>query len=87
MVVLASSLMREAQLLARDKAVADKMIRVQNIDINKGIDFFSEVTRFETSLIRFALEEAEGNQSKAARLLGLRATTLHWKIKLYQIGS
>ena len=79
--------MREAQLLARDKAISEEMIRVQTIDIKKGIDFYGEVTRFETSLIRFALEEAEGNQSKAARLLGLRATTLNMKIKHYQMGS
>ena len=87
LVALASSLLREAQKLARNKAVADEMRRVQNIDINQGIDFYSEVTRFETSLINFALEEAQGNQAQAARLLGLRPSTLNMKIKLYQIES
>ena len=87
MVDLASSLIREAQLLARDKAVADEIIRLRNIDLNNGIDFYCEVKRFEMSLIKFALEEAQGNQARAARLLGLCASTLNWKVKLYQIRS
>ena len=39
--------------------------------------------RFETALIKLALDQTEGNQARAAQLLGLRATTLNSKIKLY----
>jgi len=85
LVDLASSLMREAQVLARDKAFADESASLQTLDLAKGIDFYDEVQRFETALIKLALEQAEGNQARAARLLGLRATTLNSKIKIYNI--
>jgi DNA-binding protein Fis len=85
MVNLASSLMREAQVLARDKAFVDESANLQSLDLAKGIDFYNEVRRFETALIKLALEQSEGNQARAARLLGLRATTLNSKIKLFGI--
>jgi|SRR5882672_11474460 len=85
LVDLASSLMREAQVLARDKAFADESTKLQSIDVSKGIDFYGEVERFETALIKLALDQTEGNQARAALLLGLRATTLNSKIKLYSI--
>jgi DNA-binding protein Fis len=85
MVDLASSLMREAKVLARDKAFADESASLQSLDFANGIDFYNEVQRFETALIKLALEQANGNQARAARLLGLRATTLNSKIKVYNI--
>jgi DNA-binding protein Fis len=85
LVDLASSLMREAQVLARDKAFVDESANLQSLDLAQGIDFYNEVQRFETALIKLALEHSEGNQARAARLLGLRATTLNSKIKLYEI--
>jgi DNA-binding NtrC family response regulator len=39
------------------------------------------VRRFEIDLIRRALEQTGGHQSRAARLLGMNATTLNSKIK------
>ena len=85
LVDLASSLMREAQVLARDKAFADESAKLQSVDLGKGIDFYNEVQRFETALIKLALEQAGGNQARAAKLLGLRATTLNSKIKSFNI--
>src|SRR2546422_8318442 len=85
LVDLASALMREAQVLARDKAFADESAKLQSVDLGKGINFYNEVQRFETALIKLALEQAEGNQARAAKLLGLRATTLNSKIKLFNI--
>ena len=57
-----------------------------NIDIARGVNFYDEVKRFEIDLIRRALEQTGGHQSRAARLLGLNATTLNSKIKTYNIG-
>ncbi|HEV7395385.1 MAG TPA: helix-turn-helix domain-containing protein [Pyrinomonadaceae bacterium] len=85
LVELAASLMKEAQVLARDKAFVDESANLKRLDLSKGIDFYNEVQRFETTLIKLALEQSEGNQARAARLLGLRATTLNSKIKLYGI--
>jgi DNA-binding NtrC family response regulator len=44
-----------------------------------------EVRRLEIRLIRNALSQTRGHQRKAARLLGVKATTLNAKIKRYQI--
>ena len=85
LVDMASSLMREAQILARDKTFADESTRLQRFDVSKGIDFYGEVERFEMALIKLALDQTSGNQARAAELLGLRATTLNSKIKLYSI--
>ena len=85
LVDLAAALMMETQTLERDKAFADESAQLQSFDLGKGIDFYNEVQRFETALIKLALEQAEGNQARAARLLGLRATTLNSKIKLFDI--
>lgn len=57
-----------------------------DIDISRGVNFYDEVRRFETDIIRRALEQTGGHQSRAARLLGLNATTLNSKIKTYNIS-
>jgi len=44
-----------------------------------------EVKQFESRLIREALAKTGGNQARAARLLGVKHTTLNAKIKRYQI--
>ncbi|MBK7705709.1 MAG: sigma-54-dependent Fis family transcriptional regulator [Acidobacteria bacterium] len=58
-----------------------------DIDISRGVNFYDEVKKFEIDLIRRALEQTGGHQSRAARLLGLNATTLNSKIKTYNIQA
>lgn len=58
-----------------------------DIDISRGVNFYDEVKRFEIDLIRRALDQTGGHQSRAARLLGLNATTLNSKIKTYNIDT
>ena len=53
--------------------------------VGDGIDFFAEVDRFEIRMITQALRLARGSQIRAARLLGLNATTLNSKIKSLNI--
>ena len=55
-------------------------------DLGRGINFYDQVRRFEVDLIRRALEQTGGHQSRAARLLGMNATTLNSKIKTYRIS-
>lgn len=45
------------------------------------------VAAFEARLIEQTLERCQGNKSKAARLLGLRPNTLHYKLERYGLGS
>jgi transcriptional regulator with GAF, ATPase, and Fis domain len=46
---------------------------------------YDEVQRFEIDLISSALSRTAGNQTRAARLLGVKLTTLNTKIKKYKI--
>ena len=55
------------------------------LDVGRGINFYDEVRRFEMDLIRRALEQTNWHQSRAARLLGMNATTLNSKIKAYNL--
>ncbi|MEO8433812.1 MAG: sigma-54 dependent transcriptional regulator [Pyrinomonadaceae bacterium] len=57
-----------------------------SLDIGRGVNFYDEVRRFEIDLIRRALEQTGGHQSRAARLLGMNPTTLNSKIKTYNIN-
>jgi len=84
-VELADALLEEAETLARDKEFTEEATRLKPLDILVGIDFYDEVQRFETHLIKMALAETGGNQSRAAKLLGIKATTLNSKIKLFNI--
>jgi transcriptional regulator with GAF, ATPase, and Fis domain len=74
----------------RDPALAFEMVKraegsSAEIDIARGVNFYEEVKHFEIDLIRRALDQTAGHQSRAAQLLGLNATTLNSKIKAYNI--
>jgi DNA-binding NtrC family response regulator len=76
----------------RHPEMAREMMRASegtssDIDIARGVNFYDEVRKFEVDLIRRALEQTGGHQSRAARLLGLNATTLNSKIKTYNIPA
>ena len=45
------------------------------------------VAAFEARLIEQTLKRCQGNKSKAARLLGLRPNTLHYKLERYGLGD
>lgn len=45
-----------------------------------------EVQRYEIELIKSALQRTRGNQRRAARLLGVKVTTLNCKIKRFGIS-
>jgi DNA-binding protein Fis len=59
---------------------------VHHINLRSGINLYEEVQRFETNLITRALERTGGNQTRAAQLLGLNLTTLHSKLKRYNLS-
>ena len=87
LVDLAFTLLKEAEFLARDKSLAEETARLQALNMEDGIDFYTEVERFEVGLIKRALEQTAGNQARAARLLSIKPTTLNSKIKLYNIQA
>lgn len=53
--------------------------------IKQPVRLHEEVQRFEIELINSALSRSRGNQTHAARLLGVKLTTLNSKIKRYKI--
>jgi transcriptional regulator with GAF, ATPase, and Fis domain len=54
-------------------------------DLESGMDFYGEVSRFEIDLIKRALKSTGGKQKQAATLLGIKQTTLHAMIKRHHI--
>jgi transcriptional regulator with GAF, ATPase, and Fis domain len=82
---LAEALLTEAEAFAYRSFNAGEP-HLTTIDLREGIDFFKEVERFETILIRMALDESGGSQVRAARMLGLKTSTLNSIIKRLKIG-
>jgi DNA-binding NtrC family response regulator len=72
---LALMLLREVESLQIDQAAHARP--------DAGLQ--NQVRRFECELIRQALHQTGGNQSRAARLLGVKHTTLNAKIRRYEI--
>jgi len=80
------------QLVTLAKALATEIETLKaelntNKNDNKQIDFYDEVERYEIELIRSALNQCDGNQSQAAKLLHLKSTTFHAKMKHYGLNS
>lgn len=84
---LVYALMKEIQGLEHDELVTKLTTpqEVHSLDIEQGIKFDDVVRQFETNIIKQALIITGGNQARAARLLGIKANTLNYKIKLYNI--
>ena len=89
-----SSLLREAMLDNRLDALRevalgllDAVDSLRSSQSSRGhsLKLHDEVQRFETDLIRIALEKSGGSQIRAARLLGVKHTTLNAKIKRYRL--
>jgi len=57
----------------------------RNIELASGNDFYQNVRRLEIAMIERALEITNGSQTKAAKLLKIKITTLNSKIKRYKI--
>ena len=55
------------------------------VNLSRKVRLCDEVQRFEVDLICSALSRTAGNQTRAARLLGVHLTTLNSKIKRYKI--
>ena len=57
------------------------------MDVQNGISFYEEVTRFEIHLIKRAVEQISGKQLQAAHLLNIKYTTLNTKIERFQVST
>ena len=66
----AITLLREVESLANRQPQTNQQLGLQE-----------QVQRYESELIREALYRTHGNQRRAAKLLGVKVTTLNCKIK------
>ena len=55
--------------------------------VDRGILLEEAVTEFEKKFIKRVLERSSGNQSRAARLLGIHRNTLSRKVGAYRLDS
>jgi transcriptional regulator with GAF, ATPase, and Fis domain len=55
-------------------------------DLKGEIDFYEEKKRFEIQVIKIALFQTGGSQTRAAKLLGTTLSSLNNKIKRYKIA-
>ena len=92
---------RQAANLLRDEAFESRLSSLRDVAVEllNAVDYLKqttstsdqrlnledEVRKFESDLIRAALVRTGGNQARAARLLGVKHTTLNAKIKRYQL--
>ncbi len=53
--------------------------------VERGILLEEAIVEFEKKFIRRALERANGNQSRAAKLLGIHRNTLSRKVDAYNL--
>ena len=92
---------RQAANLMRDEAFESRLSSLRDVAVellnaveylkqttstkDQRLSLDDEVKKFEADLIRAALVRTGGNQARAARLLGVKHTTLNAKIKRYQL--
>jgi len=66
--------------------VKDQLENLVGQMVERGILFDEAVTEFEKKFIKRVLDRMNGNQSRAARTLGIHRNTLSRKIGQYKIG-
>jgi len=67
--------------------VKDQLEALVGQMVERGILFPEAVNEFEKKFIKRVLDRANGNQSRAARLLGIHRNTLSRKIGLYRLDQ
>jgi DNA-binding NtrC family response regulator len=82
---------RDAQVAALRVLAVSLLKQIETIEQRDEKDaielnLHDQVQQFEAALIRSALERTGGRQRRAARLLGVKVTTLNTKIKRHQIS-
>ncbi len=65
----------------------DELESLVGMMVERGILLGEAVTEFEKKFIKRALERADGNQSRAARVLGIHRNTLSRKVGAYKLGQ
>jgi DNA-binding protein Fis len=67
--------------------VKDQLEALVGQMVDRGILFEEAVSEFEKRFIRRVLDRSNGNQSRAAQVLGIHRNTLSRKIGSYKIDN
>jgi Fis family transcriptional regulator, factor for inversion stimulation protein len=65
--------------------VKDQLETLVGQMVERGIQFDEAINEFEKKFIKRVLDRSRGNQSRAARLLGIHRNTLSRKIGIYKL--
>lgn len=79
------SLRSVAMLLLKEVESLQQSAARETADFSGGFSLADQLEQYEKDMIRCALIRANGRQNRAARLLGMKITTLNAKIKKYEI--
>jgi DNA-binding NtrC family response regulator len=83
--LLDSKLANILSIISTLSAAVEELCSINVPLLNEEFDFYNEVERFESNLIKNALRITDGSQVKAAKLLNLKATTLNAKMKTLKL--
>lgn len=75
----------DTSILPNQYNVEWKALKKSKTDISEQKSLDTRVAEFETEIIRQALLSSNGNQSKAARILGVSEQTVRYKMSRYRI--
>jgi DNA-binding protein Fis len=78
---LAQLLLREVEQIEQTNLINGKCL------LSEQVSLVDDVQNYEAQLIRSALLQSKGHQRRAAKILGIKNTTLNAKIKRYGIES
>jgi DNA-binding protein Fis len=67
--------------------VKDQLEALVGQMVERGIQFDEALNEFEKKFIKRVLDRSRGNQSRAARLLGIHRNTLSRKIGIYKLDQ
>ena len=65
----------------------DQLEGLVNQMVERGIYFDEAIEEFEKRFIKRVLDRANGNQSRAAQLLGIHRNTLLTKMRKYELNN
>jgi transcriptional regulator with PAS, ATPase and Fis domain len=65
--------------------VKDQLESLVGMMVERGIRLEEAVSEFEKKFIRRVLERLNGNQSRAAKVLGIHRNTLSRKVDVYKL--
>jgi len=72
-----------AEIVSKEPGMAFATNRVTIPPVSSGVDMKATIADIEKRMIREALAQAEGNKSRAARLLGISRDILNYSIQKY----